>query len=246
MEESNETILIVEDEKNLNAMIRDYLRSLGYAAESAHDGPEALRILHDRPADLVLLDLMLPGLDGMEVARRIRSRSGVPIIMLTARAEEADKLIGLEIGADDYVTKPFSMRELAARIRAVLRRSGHGRSSGDPDPGAGTPGGGVVSHLDLRLDPEKRTLTRSGEPVHLTSFQFDILSHMLRNPGRVFTRMDLLSAAGGDAYEGYERTVDVHIKNIRKALEPDPSRLRYIQTVWGVGYRMAEREEGGS
>ena len=155
--------------------------------------------------------------------------------MLTARAEEADKLIGLELGADDYLTKPFSPRELVARVRAVLRRTRH--------PGGAPDGGGqaVVTHLDLRLDPARRLVTRAGSPVPLTAVQFDILHLLLRHPGRVFTRLEILEAVQGISHEGYERTIDVHVKNLRKALEPDPGSPVYLLTVWGVGYRLAEQ-----
>jgi DNA-binding response OmpR family regulator len=230
-----ERILVVEDERSLNQMIVDYLVALGYGAESAYDGLEALRKVETRMPDFVVLDLQLPGLDGLDVARRIRERSSVPIIMLTARAEEADKLIGLEIGADDYLTKPFSMKELAARIRTVLRRS---RPPGQEPIRSGE---AIIAHLDIRLDTGRRIVTRGGTAVSLTVVQFNILRVLLDHPGQVLTRLQILEAAEGINQEGYERTIDVHVKNIRKALEPDPARPTYILTEWGVGYRMAER-----
>ncbi len=233
--EMNERILVVEDERSLNQMIVDYLAALGYDTESAYDGLEALRKVEARMPDFVVLDLQLPGLDGMDVARRIRELSSVPIIMLTARAEEADKLIGLEIGADDYLTKPFSMKELAARIRTVLRRS---RPPGQEPVRSEE---AIIAHLDIRLDTGRRIVTRGGTAVPLTVVQFNILRVLLDHPGQVLTRLQILEAAEGINQEGYERTIDVHVKNIRKALEPDPARPTYILTVWGVGYRMAER-----
>ncbi len=231
----NERILVVEDERGLNRMVGDYLSALGFTVDSVFDGPEALRRVRAHAPDLIVLDLMLPGLDGLDVARRIREDSTVPIIMLTARAEEADKLIGLELGADDYLTKPFSLKELAARMRAVLRRTRHAEDAPDGD------GQAALAHLDLRLDPARRLVTRAGSPVPLTAVQFDILHLLLRHPGRVFTRLEILEAVQGISHEGYERTVDVHVKNLRKALEPDPARPAYLLTVWGVGYKLAER-----
>lgn len=227
-------ILVVEDEKKLNSMISDYLEAVGYQPVSAFDGISALKIIRDDPPGFIILDIMIPGVDGMDVLRRIRETADIPVIMLTARSEEGDKLMGLELGADDYMTKPFSLKELSARIRAVERRY--------------KPGGSVfgksktVTYGDLRLDPGKRQLLRDGKEVKLTSVQFDLMAAFMKNPGRVYTRMDLLNVFQEDAYEGYERTIDVHIKNIRKALEPDPSHPRYIQTVWRVGYKLAEEE----
>ncbi len=226
-----ERILVVEDERKLNDVVRDYLSSLGYEVSQCFAGPEALaRCLSER-FDLAVLDLMLPGLDGIEVARRIRAAGDLPIVMLTARDSEADKLLGLEVGADDYLTKPFSVRELGARIRAVLRRSG-GRSA---DAAAA-----AVSHRGVELDAAKRTVAKAGRGIDLTSAQFDLLRILLSAPGRVFTRGELIPTLSGYEYEGYERTNDVHVKNLRKALEDDPSEPTLIQTVWGVGYRVAE------
>lgn len=227
-------ILVVEDEKKLNSMISDYLEAVGFQPVSAYDGISALKIIRDDPPGFVILDVMIPGVDGMDVLRRIRETADIPVIMLTARAEEGDKLMGLELGADDYMTKPFSLKELSARIRAVERRYKPG--------GAGFGKDETVLYGDLKLDPEKRQLLRNGEEVKLTSVQFDLMMAFLKNPGRVYTRMDLLNVFQEDAYEGYERTIDVHIKNIRKALEPDPSHPRYIHTVWRVGYKLAEEE----
>ncbi|MBI9104494.1 MAG: response regulator transcription factor [Spirochaetales bacterium] len=225
-------ILVVEDEKKLNKMICDYLEAVGWETVSAFDGITALKIIRDEPPEFVILDVMLPGVDGMDVLRRLRETAAVPVIMLTARAEEGDKLMGLELGADDYMTKPFSLKELSARIRAVERRykPGHGGFGKDQ----------IIEYGDLKLDPVKRVLLRLGQEVKLTSVQFDIMAAFIKNPGRVFTRMDLLNVFQEDAYDGYERTIDVHIKNIRKALEPDHSHPKYIETVWRVGYKLAE------
>lgn len=224
-------ILVAEDERKINDVVRDYLLSLGYEIYQCFDGPEALRLAQSQPFDLLVLDLMLPGLDGIEVARRIRAGSELPIIMLTARESEADKLLGLEIGADDYITKPFSVRELEARIRTVLRRC---------ETRGASPASHTLSHLGIELDPLKRTVCKDGRCVELSSAQFELLRILLQSPGRVFTRGELVEAISGSRYEGYERTIDVQIKNIRKVLEDNPSSPELVQTVWGVGYRMKE------
>ena len=231
--EVNVKILVVEDERGLNQMIRDYLSALGFEVSGAYDGLSALDRAKEGTPDLIVLDLQLPGLDGLDVARRLRQGSSVPNIMLTARAEEADKLIGLEIGADDYLTKPFSLKELAARIRTILRRARTSSAFLQDDET-------ILSHLDLRLDPSKRSVTKDGVPIPLTAVQFNIMRLFMQNPGHVFTRLRILEAAEGINNEGYERTIDVHIKNIRKAIEADPSQPRYLLTVWGVGYKLEE------
>jgi two-component system alkaline phosphatase synthesis response regulator PhoP len=196
----------------------------------AEEGQMALTVFrHEKPA-LVILDLGLPGIDGLDVARTLRRDSNVPMIMLTARVDEADKLIGLELGADDYVTKPFSPRELVARVRAVLRRAGSEREQA-PLP--------IVSG-DVKIDLERRLVTVGGQTVELTPTEFDLLVVLARHPGRVFTRLELLDRVQGYAFEGYERTVDAHIKNLRQKIEPDPREPRYVQTVYGVGYRFGE------
>jgi len=229
------TILVAEDEQKINTMICDYLEALGFGTRPVYDGREALREFRKEAPDLVLLDIMMPLLDGTEVLREIRKESRVPVIMVTAKAEEGDTVLGLELGADDYITKPFSMKELAARIRAVLRRA-------EPVPGTETASedGAPVSLGDLTVDPVKRSVLVRKEPVELTAAQFGILYKMIRSPGRVFTRMDLLKSFQEDPYEGYERSIDVHIKNIRKLIEAEPAHPEYIQTVWGVGYKMRE------
>jgi DNA-binding response OmpR family regulator len=179
---------------------------------------------------------MMPGIDGIDVIRRIREDSAVPIIMVTARAEENDKLMGLEIGADDYIVKPFSLKELAARIRAVLRRSGN-------DGELNSNSSEIIKYSNLEMNTVKRSLTRDTVAIDLTMVQFELLKAMLHSPGRVFTRADLLGVLQEASYESYERTIDVHIKNIRKAIEPVPSEPRYILTVWGVGYKLAEDQK---
>lgn len=227
-----ERILVVEDERKLNDIVRDYLMSLGYEVAQCFTGPEAVRRSESESFDLAVLDLMLPGLDGIEVARRIRGTSDIPIIMLTARDSEADKLLGLEVGADDYMTKPFSVRELGARIRAVLRRCGSGREIAAC--------GEMVTHRDIELDVAKRKVTKGGRDIALTSAQFELLRILLKAPGRVFARSELVAAISGYEYEGYERTIDVHVKNLRKALEDDPAEPTLLLTVWGVGYKARE------
>jgi two-component system OmpR family response regulator len=228
--EKHYRILIADDEKKISEMIRDYLQAVGFEVEEAANGLKAIELLESFKPHLVVLDVMMPGLDGFDVVRRIREESDTPVILLTARAAEQDKLIGLELGADDYMTKPFSMKELAARIRAVLRRSS-GSALGDA---------GISRLGPIVLDREKRTVLRDGRKVELTGAQFDILARMMEYPGKVFTRMQLLESVQDHAFEGYERTIDVHIKNIRKAIETDPAQPVFILTVWGVGYKLAE------
>jgi DNA-binding response OmpR family regulator len=228
---SGETILVVDDEPKILKTVRAYLENAGFRVVTAGDGQMALTIYrHEKPA-LVVLDLGLPGMDGLDVARTLRRDSNVPIIMLTARVDEADKLIGLELGSDDYVTKPFSPRELVARVRAVLRRTGGEREEAPVPIVAG----------DVAIDMERRQVTVSGQPVELTPTEFDLLVVLARHPGRVFTRLELLDRVQGYAFEGYERTVDAHVKNLRQKIEPDPKQPRYLLTVYGVGYRFAEQ-----
>ena len=226
------TILVVEDESQLNKMIRDYLETLGWAAISAESGPEALDLFRSESPDFILLDVMIPGLDGLDVMRRIRETSTVPVIFITAMAEESDKLIGLELGADDYITKPFSLKEMAARIRTVMRRVM------GPEETVESPA--VLIVRDIEIDPERRSVRRSGVLLDLTAVQFDILHGFMRHPGRVFSRTEILEFFQDHAWEGYERTIDVHIKNIRKALEPDRDNPIYLETVRGVGYRLSD------
>ncbi|WP_319562937.1 response regulator transcription factor [Marispirochaeta sp.] len=236
----NACILVAEDEKKLNQMMVDYFSSLGYRVVSALDGVDAMKLYHREGPDIAILDIMMPKMDGIDVTRRIRELSSIPIIILTARVEEQDKLIGLDTGADDYVSKPFSLKELAARVRAQLRRV---RMNSTPEE---SETGRKLIYHGLHVDPDSRRVELDGKRADLTSLQFDLLKGMAESPGRVFTRMDLLRLIQDDPWEGYERTIDVHIKNLRKALEPDSRHPRYIQTVWGVGYKLelAEEEPG--
>jgi two-component system alkaline phosphatase synthesis response regulator PhoP len=226
------TVLVVDDEPGIVTVVRDYLEHGGFAVLTARDGPAALRIVRTQAPDLVVLDLGLPSLDGLDVIRELRRSSAVPIIVLTARGDEADRVVGLELGADDYLAKPFSPRELVARVRAVLRRTAAAAEASD----IVRVGGDVV------LDIARMALTIDGQPVTLTATEFQLLAVMARQPGRVFTRSQLLDAVHGVAFESYERAIDAHVKNIRRKIEPDPRAPRYLLTVYGVGYRFAEPE----
>jgi DNA-binding response OmpR family regulator len=221
------TILIIEDEPDLQRVVRDYLQNAGYSVIQATRGDEGLSLWRTKHPDLVILDLNLPGLGGLEVAKAIRKEDETPIIMLTARIEETDRLIGLELGADDYIPKPFSPRELVARVRAVLRRSD---SSGKVVQ--------KVLELDnLTINLEEHSVILDGNVMDLTPTEFNLLVLLAAQPGRVFSRLQLLEAAQGDAFEGYERTIDAHIKNLRAKIESDPRHPVHIETVFGVGYR---------
>jgi two-component system, OmpR family, alkaline phosphatase synthesis response regulator PhoP len=226
------TILVVDDEPGIVTVVRDYLDRAGYRVLTAGDGVTALRLARAERPSLLVLDLMLPGLDGLDVTRALRRdpvTAQLPIIMLTARVEEADRLIGLELGADDYLTKPFSPRELVARIRAVLRRAeGVGSYSG------ALRAGGLV------IDLERRVVRRHGAPVDLTATEFDLLATLAREPGRAFTRSQLVERVYDTEYAGYDRTVDAHIKNLRRKIEDDPRDPRYVLMVYGVGYKFAD------
>jgi len=223
------TILIVDDEPQIVRLVRDYLEHGGFKVLTAADGQTALRTASTQHPDLVVLDLGLPGIDGLDVTRSLRRNGVVPIIMLTARADESDKLVGLELGADDYVTKPFSPKELVARIRSVLRRSEAARVPGD-----------VIRVGEIELNVPSMGLTISGKPVELTQTEFQLLATMARQPGRVFSRAQLLNAVHGVAFDSYERAIDAHVKNLRRKIEPDPHSPRYLLTVFGVGYRIAD------
>jgi two-component system alkaline phosphatase synthesis response regulator PhoP len=223
------TILVVEDEPEIARLARDYLEHARFAVIGASDGAGALALARSHRPDLVVLDLGLPGMDGLDVARAIRRDSDLPIVMLTARADEADRVAGLELGADDYVTKPFSPRELVARVRAVLRRSEGAR---EPSP--------IIRAADVELDTAKLRVTVAGRRVALTPTEFALLATLAREPGRVFTRSQLLDAVHGVAFDSYERAIDAHVKNIRRKVEPDPHNPHYVQTVIGVGYRFAD------
>ncbi|MDQ5853005.1 MAG: response regulator transcription factor [Chloroflexota bacterium] len=227
------TILVVDDEPRIVQIARDYLERAGFRVLSAGEGDRALSIARDERPNLIVLDLMLPGMDGLDVTRALRRDpllAAIPIIMLTARVEESDKLVGLELGADDYLTKPFSPRELVARVRAVLRRT-----EGNQTPAT------VLRFGDLVVDLDRRNVTLRGQPVELTPTEFELLQILAREPGRPFTRAQLLERAYDVAYAGYDRTVDAHIKNLRRKLEPDPRGPRYIITLYGVGYKFAEQ-----
>ncbi len=223
-------ILVVDDEKKIVDIVKAYLEKEGYQVIFAYDGKTALEIAKNQSPDLIVLDLMLPEVSGWDVCRALRKTSEVPIIMLTAREEVSDKIVGLELGADDYVTKPFSASELVSRVRAVLRRT-EGRKESKA----------LINVADLTINTEKRQVFRGSTAIELTAMEFDLLKVMAENPGRVFSRMQLLDSAQGIAYEGYERTIDSHMKNLRKKIEPDPSTPRYITTVYGVGYRLEEK-----
>ena len=227
------TILVVDDEPRIVQIARDYLERAGFRVLSAGEGDRALSIARDERPNLIVLDLMLPGMDGLDVTRSLRRDpllAAIPIIMLTARVEESDKLVGLELGADDYLTKPFSPRELVARVRAVLRRT-----EGNQTPAT------VLRFGDLVVDLDRRNVTLRGQPVELTPTEFELLQILAREPGRPFTRAQLLERAYDVAYAGYDRTVDAHIKNLRRKLEPDPRGPRFIITLYGVGYKFAEQ-----
>ncbi len=224
------TILVVDDEPGIAALARDYLEHAGFAVLVAGEGRGALALARSRRPDLVVLDLGLPGLDGLDVARALRRDSDVPILMLTARTDEADRIAGLELGADDYVTKPFSPRELVARVRAILRRSEIAATLSDAP----------IRVLDVELDPARLRASIAGRPADLTPTEFALLATLARQPGRVFTRSQLLDAIHGIAFEAYERAIDGHVKNLRRKIEPDPAHPRYLLTVHGVGYRLAD------
>jgi len=227
------TILVVDDEPKIAALARDYLEHAGFAVLTASDGRSAVDTIGRTHPDLVVLDLGLPELDGLDVTREVRRTSTIPIVMLTARDDEIDKLLGLELGADDYLTKPFSPRELVARVKAVLRRA-------DRAPDAASAGRDVVRAGDLVLDLPRMRTHIAGRQVELTPTEFQLLATLAAQPGRIFTRSQLLDAVHGVAFESYERAIDTHIKNIRRKLEPDPRAPRYLLTVYGVGYRFAD------
>ena len=224
------TILVVEDEMRIARVVRDYLERAGFEVIVAGDGEAALASARAVRPDLVVLDLGLPGMDGMDVARSLRRSHETPIVMVTARGDETDRIVGLELGADDYVVKPFSPKELVARIRAVLRRSGIATTASDAPIRVG----------DVNIDPSRLRVTAGDRSIELTPTEFQLLATLAREPGRVFTRGQLLDAIHGVAFASYERAVDAHVKNIRKKLEPEPARPRYVLTVHGVGYRFSD------
>ena len=223
------TILVVDDEPQIVTLVRDYLERGGFSVFTAADGPTALRTASTQHPDLVVLDLGLPGIDGLDVTRSLRRNGTVPIIMLTARTDESDKLVGLELGADDYLTKPFSPKELVARVRSVLRRSEAAKAPSD-----------LIRSGDVELIVPSMELTIAGKRIELTPTEFQLLATMARQPGRVFSRAQLLNAVHGDAGEPFERAIDAHIKNLRRKIEPDAHNPRYLLTVFGVGYRFTD------
>jgi DNA-binding response OmpR family regulator len=226
----NRKILIVDDDRKTVDLLRLYLEKDGYQVLAAHDGRQALELTRQRRPDLIVLDLMLPTVDGLDVCRILRAETRTPIIMLTARTTEDDKLLGLDLGADDYITKPFSPREVVARVRVVLRRAGTER---EQQPG-------TIQFHDLLVDIVGHAARLRGEPVRLTPKEFKLLETLAKQPGRAWSRLELLEQVFGFDYEGLERTVDVHVMNLRRKIERDPARPEYIQTVYGVGYKFAE------
>jgi DNA-binding response OmpR family regulator len=224
------TILVVEDEMRIARLVRDYLEHAGFEVVVTGDGEAALASARGSRPDLVVLDLGLPRKDGLDVTRELRRTSNVPIVMLTARGDESDRIVGLELGADDYVVKPFSPKELVARVRAVLRRSESAQRGGRE----------LVREADVEVDVDKMRVSVGGRTIDLTPTEFQLLVTLIREPGRVFTRSQLLDAVHGVSFESYERAIDAHVKNIRKKMEPFPGRPRYLLTVHGVGYRFAD------
>jgi two-component system alkaline phosphatase synthesis response regulator PhoP len=225
----NELILVVDDEPKIVKLARDYLVQGGFRVVTAMDGKTALAIARGERPDLIVLDLNLPEMDGLDVCRALRRESDVPIIMLTARIEETDRLIGLELGADDYITKPFSPRELVARVRAVLRRV----QGGVHQPG-------LIRAGDLEIDLNGHRVTRAGTVIQLTRIEFNLLAVLAQHPGQTFSRSQLLDRLHGVAYEGFDRSIDAHIKNLRRKLEPDPAEPHYVLTIYGVGYKFTD------
>lgn len=222
-------ILIVDDNSKIVEVLSAYLREEGFEVLTAADGPEAVSAAASERPDLALLDIMLPGIDGIELTRRFQRDYDLPVILVTARTDEIDRLIGLEVGADDYISKPFSPREVVARVKAVLRRGERGAAAGPAE---------TLRVGDLVVDLGGRTVTAGGRQIQLTRTEFDTLATLAAHPGRVYSRMQLMEAAQGVAYEGYERTMDAHVKNLRRKLGDDPKQPRYVQTVFGVGYKL--------
>lgn len=225
-------ILVVDDEPQIVKVLRAYLEKGGYYVVTAQDGNAAMEVFQREAPDFVILDLNLPGMDGLDVCREVRRESNVPILMLTARVEEADRLIGLELGADDYVIKPFSPREVVARVRTIFRRAASEGSRPD-----------VIRVGSLIIDLEKHTANLGSRSIDFTPTEFEILVALARQPKRVFSRLQIMEQAQGDAFEGYERTIDAHIKNIRLKMEPNPKKPIYIHTVFGLGYKLEVGED---
>lgn len=225
---SGKKVLVVDDDVKTVELVKLYLNRDGYRVLTAYDGTEALRLAREGHPDLIVLDLMLPGIDGLEICRTLRGESDVPIIMLTAKTTDQDKLIGLDLGADDYVTKPFSPRELAARVRVVLRRL------------PGERGPDEIKHGELTVNFLRHEASLAGRSLNLTTVEFKLLGVLAKEPGRVFSRVQLIDEALGYDFEGFDRTIDVHILNLRRKLEPDPSHPKYLKTVYGTGYKLSE------
>jgi len=225
------TILVADDKANIRNLVREYLEAEGFRVVIAANGREALYAARAEKPDLILLDIMMPEMSGYDFLKTYRKERETPVILLTAKLDETDKVLGLELGADDYVTKPFGMKELVARIHAVLRRAGGAVKAAD-----------VLAIGDIRLDRESRTVTATGRPVTLTPSEFELLALLMSVPGRVFPRSEILFNLQGTTFEGVERTIDVHIRNLRTKIEKDPSRPEYIETVFGIGYRFAARK----
>lgn len=222
----SKTIMVVDDEKRLVSLVESYLTQEGYRVVTAYNGKDALNVARREKPDLIILDVMMPEMDGYEFMRAHRANSNTPTILLTARVDDEEKVIGLEVGADDYMTKPFRPRELVARVRAVLRRTGEAK-----------PEARLLKASDIILDRDGRTVRVADDFIDLTPSEFDILAALMSAPGRVYSRLDLLDLIQGVRYEGYERTIDTHIKNLRGKIEADPRDPQYIETVYGIGYR---------
>jgi len=230
-----DVILIVEDETNIRANMAEFLQAEDFETILAKDGEEAITLFEEKKPDLVILDLMLPKIDGLEVCKHIRRDSDVPIIMVTARDEEIDKLLGLELGADDYITKPFSLRELKARIKAVLRRTKSGSVKGNDEE--------ILTFGTLEVDLGRREVKQQGKIIDLTPSEYAILITLCQNIGRPYSRLQLLNATLGESYAGYERAIDTHVSNLRKKIEPNPQKPVYILTVYGLGYKFGDHYE---
>lgn len=223
-------VLVVDDNEKIVGVLKAYLEQDGFVVRTAYDGPSAIAEVARHVPDIALLDIMLPGVDGIELTRRFQNEYELPVILVTARSEEVDRLVGLEVGADDYISKPFSPREVVARVKAVLRRSAR-RSSAV----------GTIRIGGLVIDPDRRSVSVDDTAVDLTRTEFDLLAAMGTHPGRVYSRQQLLEVATGEIFEGYERTIDAHVKNLRKKLRDDPRSPRYVHTVFGVGYKVEDR-----
>jgi len=240
---ASQRVLVVDDEPKIARIVAAYLERDGFQVQSAADGRAALNLVNTQPPDLIVLDLMLPEVSGWDVCRELQrnaTTASIPIIMLTARDDTADRIVGLELGADDYVVKPFDPKELVARVRAVLRRTSDQSTKTPPTASR------VLQSGDLTIDQERFEASHGGRPLALTRTEFQILAALVAKPGRVFSRLQLLDAVQGDAFEGYERTIDSHVKNLRRKIESDPRHPRYIQTVFGVGYKFVDLDRSDS